>query len=384
MPVSSPGREVENAAFLNGVAAHALDFDDTHIPTDSHLSAVTWATLLAMADSERHSGEMLLRAFVAGYEVAAKLSGRRFGFSLQFRWFHPTSVIGRLASSAAAAVLMGLDSVQAAQAVALSTTKAAGLRGALGGMGKPLQVGEAARDGILCARLAEAGATVDTDVLSPNGGYVRAYVQDGSAALATLEDDTLGTDWAVLKTSFKPYACLHGIHPSIDAAMEIATGMNIREVAAVRVYVAPGVKKVAAFDEPTTPLEAKFSVPFCVAAALSGKRMIASDFSLEALNQANIRDLMSRVTVVPEDGRKMLDSAVEVVMSNGTVQRGETDLSKGHPGNPMSWQELTDKFETLASPRLGAASIKLPRIIEDFDGEEGLRLWLAGLADKMR
>ena len=89
VPQIGPAMDAEKSALLNGVAAHALDFDDTHIPTDSHISAVTWAALLALADPQRHSGLDLIRAFVAGYEVAVKLSGRRFGFSLQFRWFHP-------------------------------------------------------------------------------------------------------------------------------------------------------------------------------------------------------------------------------------------------------------------------------------------------------
>jgi 2-methylcitrate dehydratase PrpD len=136
---------------------------------------VTWLALLALAEPDRDEGEVLLRAFVAGYEVAAKLSGRRFGFSLQFRWFHPSAVIGRLASSSAVAVVMGLDEQEAAQAVALPTTRASGLWGTLGGMGKPLQVGEAAKDGIVCARMAKAGITVDPRLLSPEGGFVKAF-----------------------------------------------------------------------------------------------------------------------------------------------------------------------------------------------------------------
>ena len=380
VPVFSQEIDTGDAAFMNGVAAHALDFDDTHIPTDSHLSAVIWAALLVTADPKRHSGDMLLRAFVAGYEAAAKLSGRRFGFSLQFRWFHPTSVIGRLASSAAVAVLMRLDQEHAAQAVALSTTRAAGLGGTLGGMGKPLQVGEAARDGIVCARLAKAGAIIDPGVLSPDGGFIRAYVQDGTAALASLDGDTLGSDWAVLKTSFKPYACLHGIHPSIDAAMDLAGRIDVREATAVHTYVAPGVKKIAAFDNPTTPLEAKFSIPFCVAAALCGRQMSAADFSHEAINEEDIRRLRQQVMVIAEDGRKMLDSAIEITLTDGVVRRGESKLSKGHPGNPMSWQELVEKFEMLAFPRLGAETTMLPQIVEEFDTDDGFLRWRAVLA----
>lgn len=99
VPIIGAVQDVENAALVNGVAAHALDFDDTHIPTDSHISAVTWAALLAFAEPSQVDEHNLLRAFIADYKVVAKFSGRRFGFSLQFRRFHPSAVIGRLAQA---------------------------------------------------------------------------------------------------------------------------------------------------------------------------------------------------------------------------------------------------------------------------------------------
>jgi 2-methylcitrate dehydratase PrpD len=371
LPIIGAAQDAEKSALVNGVAAHALDFDDTHIPTDSHLSAVTWATLLALAEPDGDEGEVLLRAFVAGYEVAAKLSGRRFGFSLQFRWFHPYAVIGRLASSAAAAVVMGLDEREAAQAVALSTTRASGLRGTLGGMGKPLQVGEAAKDGIVCARMANAGVTVDPGLLSPEGGFVKAFVQDGNAQLAMLDGNALGTGWAVLRTSFKPYACLHGIHPSIDpsidAAMEVASGLDPTEVSSVKVYVAPGVKKVARFEDPQTPLEAKFSVTYCVAAALAGKGLGADGFSTATLNDESLRAFLPKIEVVPAEGRKMLDSAVEVTLHDGQVHRGETSLSRGHPGNPLSWDDLEAKFRGLVEPIYNERTAEIVSVVRDFE-----------------
>jgi len=362
-PFSNPG----NAALLNGVAGHALDFDDTHIPTDSHISTVTWATLLALADPSRHSGLDLLRAFVAGYEVAAKLSGRRFGFSLQFRWFHPTAIIGRLSSSAAASVLLGLPREQAMHAVVLSTSKASGLRGSLGGMGKAMQAGEAAKDGIVCAQMAAAGVEAELDLVSPNGGFIRAFVQDQSAHLANLSEIGLGTDWAILNTSFKPYACLHGIHPSIDAAREVAANIVLEDVLRIRIYVAPGVKKVAKYVEPASPLEAKFSIHFCVAAALLGSTLGADAFNMAMINNTKIRRLISLMDIVPEEGRKMLDSAVELELSTGETRKGKTSLSRGHPGNPMSTAELERKFIDLVYPVRGPIGNELLAVLRRFE-----------------
>lgn len=371
-PLFAKDAEPENAALLNGTAAHALDFDDTHIPTDSHFSAVLWATLLAMTDPKVNNGDRMLRAFIAGYEVAAKLSGRRMGFSLQFRWFHPSGVLGRIASAAAAAAVLALDADRAAHAVALATTQASGLRGTLGSMAKPFQVGRAAADGIVCANLARSGFDAALDLLEPDGGFARAFVQDGSAQLATLDADTLGTDWAVLKTSFKPYACLHGIHPSIDAAREIAGQIDPAAVTAITAYVAPGVKSVGHFTDPKTPLEAKFSVAFCVALALSGREAGANGFTAATVTDPTLQRLTALVDVHPEEGRKMLDSAVEVTLQDGRILRGATDLSLGHPGNPMDWIDLGEKFMSLSEPILQDRAQPLLKALREFDSPGAL------------
>jgi 2-methylcitrate dehydratase PrpD len=371
-PLFANDAEPEKAALLNGTAAHALDFDDTHIPTDSHFSAVLWATLLAMTETKFDNGDRLLRAFIAGYEVAAKLSGRRMGFSLQFRWFHPSGVLGRIATAAAAAAFLALDADRAAHAVALATTQASGLRSSLGSMAKPFQIGRAAADGIVCANLARSGFDAALDLLEPDGGFARAFVQDGSAQLAVLDADTLGTDWAVLKTSFKPYACLHGIHPSIDAAREIAGEGDPAAVTAITAYVAPGVKKVGHFTDPKSPLEAKFSVAFCVALALSGREAGAADFTADIVADPTLRRLTALVDVRPEEGRKMLDSEVEVTLQDGQLLRGATDLSRGHPGNPMDWADLGEKFITLSEPVLHDRALPLLKALREFDSPGAL------------
>lgn len=367
LPWIAAGPAAENAAFVNGAAAHALDFDDTHIPTDSHLSAVTWAALLALAEPGRDSGQDLLRAFVVGYEVAAKLAGRRMGFSLQFRWFHPTAVLGRVASAAASGALLKLSPLQSANAVALSLTMAGGLRASSGGMGKPLQAGFAARDGVTAALLAQASAEGPLALLEPEGGFAKAFVQDGNADWVALEPDMLGQDWAVLRTSIKPYACLHGIHPSIDAAREVAAETSSPGIVAVSAYVAPGVRQVGHFTDPQTPLEAKFSVAFCTAMGLAGLRCAASDFSAKTLSNLEIRRLCHVVEVVPEEGRKMLDSRVTVTLKDGTEVSGETALSRGHPGNPLSAEELAAKFRDLAHGRLCARAGTVLQLVENFN-----------------
>ena len=357
--------DAEKGALVNGTAAHALDFDDTHIPTDTHFSAVIWSALLALARPCETDGARMLQAFAVGYEVAAKLAGRRVGFSLQFRWFHPTGILGHIAAAAAVAAFEGLDEVRAAHAVALATTQAAGLRGTLGSMAKPVQVGRAAANGIACVRMAQAGIDAGLDIIEPQGGFVRAFIQDNSAQLAALRAGDLGSNWAVLRTSFKPYACLHGIHPSIDAAREISADPNA--ISTVRAYVAPGVKQVARYSAPETPLQAKFSVEYCAALALTGRKAGASDFADTVLAAPELKRLLPLIKVIPEEGRKMLDSAVEVDLVDGTRRRGETALCRGHPGNPMEWVEIESKFTELVTSVLAGSALELLESLKKFD-----------------
>ena len=367
----------QTAALVWGAAGHALDFDDTHIPTDSHLSATAWPTIIALA-SDVADGTLLLRAFASGYEVAAKLSGRRLGFSLQFRMFHPTSVIGRMAAASAAAVLLELNAEQCAHALAMSLTQASGLRSSMGGMGKPLQVGRVAMDGVICAQLARAGAESTLSLMNPQGGFDLAFVQDGSAQLARLHESSLGIDWAVLRTSYKPYACLHGIHPSIDAARHVAAqmasvGVTALDIKKIRIYVAPGVKKVAQFTQPETPLQAKFSVVYCVALGLCGRAVGVDDFLPDVLADPLMSKLGTLSEVCPEEGRKMLDSAVTIELVNGEQLRGETRMSKGHPGNPMNREEIDNKFLDLTMPTLGPNASSTLNGLWSIDAPDGVK-----------
>ena len=132
-------------------------------------------------------------------------------------------------------------------------------------------------------------------------------------------------------------------------------------------YVAPGVKKVARFEDPQTPLEAKFSVTYCVAAALAGKGLGADGFSAVTLVDESLRALLPKVEVVPAEGRKMLDSAVEVTLHDGQVCRGETSLSRGHPGNPLSWDDLEAKFRDLVEPVYHERAVEILSLVRGFE-----------------
>jgi 2-methylcitrate dehydratase PrpD len=352
------------AAFVNATYAHVHDFDDTHIPTDAHFSGPTWAAVLALGQQCNASADTLLRAFVAGFEAGAKLGGRRLGHAMQARGFHPTGVMGRLSVAASAAAILGLDAERAGHALALAVTQAAGLTGSVGTMSKPLQGGKVAMEGIMAAELAAEGMTGEPAVFESGGGLASAFVQDGFAEIA---DPDFAAGWEILRNSFKPYACLHGIHPSVDAALALAPRVAGRPIRQIEVEVAPGVARIGGNPDPRTPLEAKFSVAYCVALGLSGRQAMPDDFNDDLLADHDFRALMRQVAVIPVDGRKMINSKITVTCADGCRLEADVPLSRGHPGNPMDWDALEAKFMALAEPVLGSRAGPLCRALREFD-----------------
>ena len=357
------------AAFVNSTYAHVHDFDDTHIPTDAHFSGPTWAAVLALGQQRETPADTLLRAFVAGFEVGAKLGGRRLGHAMQARGFHPTGVMGRLSVTASAAAILGLDADRTAHALALAATQAAGLTGSVGTMSKPLQGGKVAMEGIMAAELATEGMTGEPAIFEPAGGLASAFVQDGFAEIA---DPDFGADWEILRNSFKPYACLHGIHPSVDAALALAPRVARQPIEKIEVEVAPGVARIGGNPDPRTPLEAKFSVAYCVALGLSGRHAMPQDFNDDLLADRDFRALMGRITVLPVEGRKMINSKVVVTCTDGRRLEADVPLSRGHPGNPMGWDAREAKFTALAEPVLGSRAASLLCALREFDTPGGM------------
>jgi 2-methylcitrate dehydratase PrpD len=327
------------AAMVHATAAHALDYDDTHIWTDAHFGGPTWAALLACAGSVRDTD--LCIAYAAGVQASAMLAGRRLGHAMAQRGFQATGLLGRLSAAAGCCVLMKLDARRTATALSLAATQSAGLTGAFGTMAKPFQAGRAAFDGVLAADLAADGFAMSPALFEAGGGLARALVQDGFAQIA---DPDLGGEWEVLRTSTKPYACLHGIHPSIDAARQLHAVIAGRPIRSVRAFVAPGVPKIGHFRVPADPHEARFSVPFCVALGLSGRGTRLLDFGAAAVANGQLRDLAHRVEVVPVEGRKMYNAALEVVLEDGTALASDVPMARGHPARPLSAEELEAKF----------------------------------------
>jgi 2-methylcitrate dehydratase PrpD len=336
------------AALINGTLAHTLDFDDTHVPSLTHVSGPTWAAVLAAASTPGFENAKMPTAFIAGFEVAARL-GIKIGPALLERRIHATATIGTIGAAAACAVLLGLDGAQTANAMGLAATQAGGLTISFGTMAKPFHAGKAAMNGIIAAQLARAGFTASRVAFDDSEGLARAVLQDRSLGFAPIND----AGWQILQNTFKPYASCLLTHASIDCARALSRQIDAGAIAAITARVHPLAIQLAGKARPTTPLEGKFSLAFCIALALRGHAVSAADFHAKRLGDAAIVALLPHVTLEADDSLRETAAVVSVRLADGSERRASTDYALGNPENPMRWADMESKFMALTSANLG-------------------------------
>lgn len=343
-----------SAALVNGMMAHCLDFDDTHVGSISHLSGPAWAAAFAAAMDAGCSPEKAMRGFIAGFEVGAHVGGQGFGVATNERHTHATGVFGCLAAAAAAACIYELDESQIVHAMGLAATQVAGLTGSFGTPAKPFHAGKAAFNGVLAAQMARNGYAGATNLLEPGSGMDKALVQDGSV---TIQGIDFASAWEVTRNTFKPYASCLLTHPVIDACrtLHAANALGAGTVRTVKVIVNPLAIQLAGKLRPTTPYEGKFSLSFTSALALAGKRATQHDFLQDSINDAALQALVKKVELVAAPDMPLTAASVEIVFDDGSTQQAHTPLALGNPGRPMAWSDMNAKFLSLVTPVLGAA-----------------------------
>jgi 2-methylcitrate dehydratase PrpD len=343
-----------DAALANGTAAHALDYDDMCFVSLAHPSAPLVPAIMAAGELANAPGGAVLDAYVAGFEIQARL-GRLMNPRHYQRGWHCTSTLGALSAAAGAARLLGLDAAGTAHALAIAASSASGLKENFGTMVKPLHAGLAARDGVLAAMLARAGMTASASAIDGAQGFLRAFDSERDDLSTAVAD--LGSRWEILDTGItvKLYPSCAGTHPTLDAVLDLLedeafTGDLVQRI---DVDVDPIVPTILIYARPATALEAKFSLPFCVAAAV-----VFGSVGIDTFDDARIRDprvaaLMPRVMMhVDEEigkGKPSLTEArVKVTLTDGRVLVREAHGARGYPDNRASAAALEAKFAACA------------------------------------
>jgi 2-methylcitrate dehydratase PrpD len=364
----------ELAAFANGIAAHALDFDDSHPSVRGHASASLVPTALAVGEAEGASGEDVLAAYAIGIEVAGKI-GRALGHGMMRGGFHPTAIVGTLASTAVAARLSGLDAEALTRAFGIAGSEAAGLVRNFGTMTKPFHAGQAARSGVVAASLASAGFTADTEIFEREGGVFHAYGAEGESPAALAAD--LGKTWEIVRPGnyVKRWPCCYSNHRAIGALERLVAehGTTAEEVEGITVAFLPSGDAALVSREPKTGLEGKFSIEYVLAALLLDGELKMTSFTDAAVLRPEAQGLLAKVKrrTIP-DGKNYTGltgyNIVTVRTTRGTFETRE-DRTPGSFAWPLTEADREAKFLDCASLVPGAAgALALYRLALDCRG----------------
>jgi 2-methylcitrate dehydratase PrpD len=313
-----------------------------------------------LAQARQVSGAAFLRAVVVGYEISTRI-GAAMGRA-HYRYWHNTGTIGCFGSAAAAAEILGLNEIQFAHALATVATFAAGLQQAfrMDSMSKPLHAGRAAEAGVLAALAAAEGVTGSLDILEGEAGLGRAMSDgpDWQKAVATL-----GRDFHITRITFKNHACCGHTFAPIDGALALQAqhGVGPDDIERIDIVTYKAALEVAGYDNPQTPAEARFSVKYTVASALTHGSVRLAAFEPARMADAQTRALMQRIALAvdPEldaafPGRRA--ARIRMRLRDGRVLTHMQPTRKGDPEQPLTDNELEQKFLELAAPVLGQAA----------------------------
>ena len=356
------------AALVNGAASHVVEQDDLHNASVFHPGTVVFPAALAAAQQTGASGREFLAAAVAGYEAGVRV-GSFLGRS-HYRVFHTTGTAGTLAATAAVSHVLGADEATTLHALGSAGTQAAGLWEFLrdAADSKQLHTAKATSDGLLAAYLARDGFTGAERILEGERGMAAGMSSDADPEKLV---EGLGENWAVLETSFKYHASCRHTHPAADALLKgmREQGLAAGDISHVRARVhAAAIDVLGPVTDPRTIHQSKFSMGFVLATIAKNASAGISDFTEEALGDAELRDFSEKVEMVldpevdAEYPRRWI-GVVEIETAGGGRFTSRVEVPKGDPENTLSREELEDKARRLAAFGGRASGEEMDRIV---------------------
>jgi 2-methylcitrate dehydratase PrpD len=379
------------SALHNGIAAHALDYDDITHPGNAHMSSCVVPALLAVLPDAHPLSDRFLEAYVTGYELGASLGQaipRRFRHG---RW-HPTGVFGPIAAAAAVAKALELSPDQVMNALGTVASTAAGLAVNLGSMTKPLHAGRSAESGVLAASLAKAGFTSSGNAYDDDGylvTFARTEALDEVQAGAAEAFAQLGRSWHLCSDNgiaIKAYPSCGGTHPAIEAALRLRDLIGDEEIVDVRLGTSSAAPGLLVHHRPSRGLQGKFSMEFTVAAAILDGEVKIATFSDSVATDPRMVALIEKMR--PEIDPRVIDSTEHAVIitvrTTANIYEERVDLARGKPDRWLSETVIRAKFADCAERMLPAPDAdrlyKLLRTGSDTQMEEVRTLLSGGIA----
>lgn len=350
-----------NVALGIGTMIHSFDFDDYH-NAKLHPGAAVVPAAVCLGEAEGISGKELLTALVAGYETMIRVGLATGPGASRMKGWHLTGTCGTFGAAAAASKVLGLGADATASALGMAGTQSSGLWAftADGSMSKRFHPGRASQSGIMAAGLARLGYLGPTQILeAEDGGFCRATSDDFDLSKAT---HNLGRKYHTEDVSIKPYAACGSLHSSIDAARELISRFRIRpqDIEKVILHTSHVIKTQCGYEyKPLSILQAQLSAQYCIAVAILEGHALVSQFTEEKIRDAKILELAKRVEVKvhPEIDNiypEKFATILEIVTKGGESRSLRLDYPKGSPENPMSFEEVEQKFISISSDIIGS------------------------------
>jgi 2-methylcitrate dehydratase PrpD len=348
-------------ALANGVAGHAMDYDDTQLSTSkqavygllTHPTTPVLAAVLAVGEKEKINGERFVLAYILGVEVECRIADAINPRHYQ-DGFHSTATMGGLGAAMAVGKILGLNETELIRTLGIAASMASGLRENFGTMTKPLHAGRAAENGVNAALLARDGFTAAANILEARRGFFNAMAGgfDESKIAARLGAPYFMKEPGI---SIKPYPSGSLSHPAQDLILDLVQQHDLHadDIEHIDVGTNSNVPNALIYPMPKTALEGKFSIPFCMAIAVLERKAGIAQFQDRKVRDKKIIEMMQRVTLYVDDeleklGYDQVRSRIRIRLKNGQVIEGRYDVARGHPEKPMSWAELSDKFRDCA------------------------------------
>jgi 2-methylcitrate dehydratase PrpD len=345
--------DVLNAAFINCAAGHALDFDDTHADFFYHGTVTVAAAAWAVGEMLRASGRELLLAFIAGWDVGARIA-RALNPSIYDQGWQNTPTSGTFAATVAAGKLLRLDETQMRHALGMAASQASGSRQNHGSMGKPFQVGKAALNGVLAALAAREGVTSSTVGIEGPLGF--AMLTARSFDLRRAVED-LGGHFELQRNMYKPYACCLPHHAAIDAmfALRREHGVLPERVGHITCRMPVGTLDAStSIEQPSTGLQGKFSARHSAAVALTDDAAGLAQYTDERVRDARLAALSRVIDFVADASLARGQCVADATLRDGAAVSVRVDHPRGQLANPLSDDELARKFCANVEYRLDA------------------------------
>lgn len=368
-----------DAAYVNGVAAHVLDYDNTAANMGGHVSAVLWPALWAAGQAHGASGRDLLLAHTVGVEAGARI-GETVNPLHSDKGWHPTATVGVFAATAACARLLKLDVAQCETALALATSLASGIKANFGTMAKSMHCGLTARSGLMAALLAKKGFTANPEAFEHKQGFFNLFNGAGNFN-ATAGMPHWGNPWEIIEpgAAYKMYPCCYSTHSAVEAALNLVREHGrfaAADIQAIETYTSDKGLLHTDRPNPQSALDAKFSVQYCVTRAALNGEVSLSHFEGESFRDATVQGVLRRVKSAPIPEGMFPQPArfaaeVRITLANGKTLTSRVQRPLGRTSaNPVPPERMRGKFDDCCRRVLTADAVAQAwRVIDAFETE---------------